>query len=162
MKLEGKNAEVLEQRHEPNPALKRLDGLVGKWDMEISEISFLPDPSTSVHGQASFEWMESGAFLLVHSSTDGDAAPSSVEVIGCDETAETYTMLYYDSRGVSRVCEMILKDGLWKIWRSWPGFSQRFTGTFSSDGNTIYASWEKMTDGVNWEHDFDIKYTKIE
>jgi hypothetical protein len=57
---------------------------------------------------------------------------------------------------------MILKDGIWKIWRNWPGFSQRFSGIFSSDGNTIHASWEKMTDGVTWEHDFDIKYTKIE
>ena len=89
------------------------------------------------------------------------ATPSAVEIIGCDETAESFTLLYFDSRGVSRVCEMMLKDGLWKIWRTSPGFSQRFTGTFSPDGNTITSSWERLTEGVNWEHDFDLTYTKI-
>jgi hypothetical protein len=160
MKVESSNSQVQVQTHQPNPALKRLDILVGEWDMEISEVSFLPDPTTRVHGRASFEWIEAGSFLLGHSSTDIGMPPSAVEVIGCDETAETYTMLYSDSRGVSRVCEMMLKDGLWKVWRNSPGFSQRFTGTFSSDGTIIAASWEKLVDGVNWEHDFDIRYMK--
>ena len=161
MKLENKNAEAQSQTHKPNPALRRLEALVGEWDMEITNMSFLPDPSTRVQGWAVFEWFETGAFLLVHSSTENGIPPDAVEVIGCDETDETYTMLYFDSRGVSRVCEMLLKDGLWKVWRNSPDFSQLFTATFSSDGNTITGSWEKLTDGVNWEHDLDLTYTRI-
>ena len=162
MKMETRSVEAPQQIHIVNPTLKRLDVLVGEWDMEISGISFMPDPPARVRGKVSFEWIESGAFLLVHSGTDLGVPPAAIEVIGCDESAETYTMLYFDSRGVSRVCEMILKDGIWKIWRNSQGFSQRFTGTFSRDGNTITGSWEKQTDGVNWEHDFDLTYTKIE
>jgi hypothetical protein len=39
-------------------------------------------------------------------------------------------------------------------------FSQRHTGTFSDDGNTIAGAWESCHDGKTWEHDFDLIYTK--
>jgi hypothetical protein len=58
------------------------------------------------------------------------------------------------------VYEMSLRDGVWKLWRDSPGFSQRFTGTFGDDGNTITGFWEKSGDGEAWEHDFDLAYTK--
>jgi hypothetical protein len=37
---------------------------------------------------------------------------------------------------------------------------QRFTGTFSEDGNTITGAWEKCPDGVEWEHDFALTYRR--
>ncbi len=55
---------------------------------------------------------------------------------------------------------MSLAKGVWKIWRNVPKFSQRFTGKISKDRKVIIASWEKSTNGKNWEHDFDLKYTK--
>lgn len=33
-------------------------------------------------------------------------------------------------------------------------FRQRFTATFSQDGNTISGAWEKRLNGSGWEHDF--------
>ncbi len=56
---------------------------------------------------------------------------------------------------------MSLDDSTWKIWRDFPGFSQRFTGTFNEDGKTITARWEKLSDGLKWDHDFDLTYTKV-
>jgi hypothetical protein len=82
-------------------------------------------------------------------------------IIGPDDAAGTYCVLHYDSRGVSRIYQMSLSDGVWKVWRDFPGFSQRFSGNFSEDGNTITASWEKSVDGSKWEHDFDLTYTKL-
>jgi hypothetical protein len=70
-------------------------------------------------------------------------------------------MFQADSRQISRIYQMSLSDGVWKLWREAPGFSQRFTGTFSGDGRTISGRWEKSTDGSQWEHDFDLTYTKI-
>ncbi len=70
-------------------------------------------------------------------------------------------MLYSDARGVSRVLQMSLSNGVWKMWRNAPGFLQRFTGSFSNNGNTITGYWEKSGDGSNWERDFDLTYTKI-
>jgi hypothetical protein len=56
---------------------------------------------------------------------------------------------------------MALNNGVCKLWRDDPGFSQRFTGRFSSDGGTISGRWEKSTDGAQWEEDFDLTYTKV-
>jgi hypothetical protein len=81
-------------------------------------------------------------------------------IISRDDASEVYTVLHYDSRGVSRVYEMTFDDGAWKIWRNAPGFSQRFTGTLADDGRSIRASWEKSPDGSDWEHDFDLLYTR--
>jgi hypothetical protein len=73
---------------------------------------------------------------------------------------EIYTVLHYDSRGVSRVYQMSFGERVWKIWRQAPGFSQRFSGMLSDDGDSIRATWEKSRDGSDWEHDFDLIYTK--
>ncbi len=51
--------------------------------------------------------------------------------------------------------------GKWEMWRDAPGFLQRFTGSFSNNGNSITGHWEKSGDGSNWERDFDLTYTKI-
>ena len=120
-----------------------------------------------------FEWLEGGTFLRQHQRLDRDAAapmiagrvlespfPNTV-IIGLDDTSETFHMLYADARGVFHEYQMRLREGVWKIWRDTPGFFQRFTGTFSADGNTITASWEGSRDGSTWEHDFDLSYHKL-
>jgi hypothetical protein len=144
----------------PNPALKDLEVFVGDWDMEISRASFLPDPSATVHGYASIEWLEKGAFLVIRGGEKPNT-PFSIWVIGRDESTETYKILHFDTRGVSRIYDMSFHEDVWKIWRDAPGFSQRFTGTFSEDGKSISAQWEKSSNGKTWEHDFNLTYTKI-
>ncbi len=146
---------------ETNPTLQRLSLLAGEWDVEFSSMSFHPDSSAVVHGRSSFVWLEGGAFMVEHSEADSPEAPRGIVIIGPDDAAGTYYMLHYDSRGVSRVYQMSLSNSTWKIWRDFPGFSQRFMGTISADGRNIKASWEKSGDGSHWEHDFDLTYTKI-
>ena len=46
---------------EPNPALKDLQGLAGRWEMEISNADFLPEQSAKVKGTVAFEWVEGSA-----------------------------------------------------------------------------------------------------
>ena len=55
---------------------------------------------------------------------------------------------------------MSFKDGVWKIWRNSPSFSQRFRGVLDKNNNTITAKWEKSSGGQKWEHDFDVKYER--
>ena len=146
------------QAVEVNQALKNLDMLVGHWNVDVS----LPlDPSAVIHGQASFEWVEGGAFLLYRSQIDRAEFPRATAMIGPDDSAGTYSMLYFDSRGVSRIYAMSLSNGIWKLWRKFPGFSQRFEGRFSDDYNTITSQWEKSSDDSDWEHDFDLTYKRV-
>jgi len=143
---------------ELNSALKNLDILVGEWELE----GVWPhDPPRALHGQASFQWIEGGAFLLYQTQIDRPEFPGTTAIIGPDDVAETYSMLYFDSRGVSRIYEMSLEDGVWKLWRNWPGYSQRFVGRFDEDQNTITTRWEKSTNGLEWEHDFDLVYKRV-
>lgn len=146
--------------HNQNPALKPLEGWIGEWEMELSHASFLPDPSDTVKGLISFEWVQAGAFLLMRMGDKPPGSPAAMWLIGRDEATPNYTVLYCDDRGVSRVYEMSFTDRVWKMWREAPGFSQRFKGKFSDDGNTVTASWEKSFDGTKWEHDFNVTYTK--
>lgn len=137
----------------PNPALKQLEVLIGEWEVEVPEFP-------GQRGRATFEWLEDGAYLRFHADAP-NPAPSATLIIGRDESSGTYTVLHYDSRGVSRVYQMSFEEGIWKIWRQAPGFCQRFSGTLSRDGSSIRATWEKSPDGSSWDHDFDLIYSKI-
>lgn len=144
-----------------NLALDQLAPLLGEWNIEITSMSFDADPSAVVRGHSSFTWLEGGAFLIQRSEIPNSDFPTTTAVVGPDEEAATYRMLYYDSRAVSRIYRMTFSGGIWTLWRDFPGFSQRFQGTFSEDGKIITARWEKSADGSRWEHDFDLTYTRV-
>jgi hypothetical protein len=137
----------------PNPALEQLQILIGEWTVEVPQFP-------GQHGRATFEWLDGGAYLRFQTETP-DPAPNATLIIGRDESGEVFTVLYYDSRGVSRVYQMTLANRAWRMWRDAPGFSQRFAGTLSQDGGTIRAAWQKSPDGSIWQHDFDLIYTRV-
>lgn len=143
-----------------NPALTTLEGLVGDWEMELSNAFFLSSPSETVKGSVSFEWVQDGAFLLMRMGDKAAATPSAIWLISRDDAVSDYTVFYYDDRSVSRVYGMSFADGVWKMWRAAPDFSQRFEGRLSDDGNTVTASWENSHDGTMWEHDFNVTYRR--
>jgi hypothetical protein len=146
------------KRSPANPALKPLEPLIGAWRSEIrwskATHKLVAGPAL-VRGRVRFAWLEDGHFLVQHM---GEAARW---VIGRDDTSKLYGVLYADSRGVSRLYEMSLKNRVWKMWRHARGFHQRFTGRFSRDRRTIVASWKRSVDGTRWHHDFDVTYTKV-
>lgn len=158
---EATNTQAKTPQSQPNPALKSLEVLVGKWEMELSNASFLPRATDTVKGSVSFAWAQDGAFLLMRMGDEPAGPPTAVWLISRDESAPEYTVFYYDSRSVSRVYGMSFSEGVWKMWRNAPGFCQRYEGTVSKDGKTIAARWERSTDGTTWEHDFDVTYTKV-
>lgn len=141
-----------------NPALTDLAFLVGEWDMKISNASFLPSLSEVINAPASFEWYEDGEFLILKQGTD--ETPHATWIIGRDQDADNYTILYFDDRHFSRIYEMSFESDVWKIWRNAPGFVQSFEGKVSADKNTITGAWGKSADGQKWEHDFDLTYTR--
>lgn len=152
------NPQVLQQTVPWSPTLKNLRPLVGEWNTKIT----IPgDPEAPIFGLTAFEWLPGEFFLVQHWDVAGNDFPKGIAVIGWSATTENFTMHYYDSRGVSRIYEMTLNSGIWKLWRIVPGFSQRFMGTITDNGNTILGSWEKSVDNSHWEQDFDISYTKV-
>jgi hypothetical protein len=145
------------EQPDSNPALDRLDALVGGWALEAGPPGGDPWPGEA---RVSFEWLEGGRFLIQRWSVDLPEAPDGIAIIGPGEEPDTFRQHYFDSRGVERVYEMTLADGVWKLWRDSPEFPQRFEGRFSDDGETIEGRWEKAEDGSTWEIDFDFTYRK--
>ena len=139
-------------------ALRELDSLVGEWTLEASWPSGEQWPGG---GKITFEWHPSGAHLVERGTVTLAEAPDNVSIIGCDGANGTYYQLYSDDRGVCRVYEMSIGEGEWKLWRDGEPFSQRFTGTFSEDGNTITGRWEIAEDGRNFETDFDLVFHRV-
>ena len=144
------------QTPEPGSALKGLELLVGEWRMVGTHPAF----ATKVNGRSSFEWLQQGALLVWRFEWERPGPPSAISVIGHDDSARGLSMLYSDERGVGRIYEMSLENRVWTMRRESPGFSQRMTGTFSEDGNSITVYGELTRDGSNWEPDLDVTYTR--
>jgi len=114
------------------------------------------DPTIEIRGRSVFEWLDGGTFLVLRWSIEPDEFPNGIAILGPD------AMHYFDSRGVARVYEMSLRDGVWKLYRPSPDWSQRFIGELGEDGRTIAGRWERCDDGSTWELDFHLTYTKVE
>lgn len=142
----------------PNPALEPFGVLIGNWNTTGTH-GLLAD--TILHGRASFEWLEGGAFLLMRSAVDDPRFPVGIAIIGSDDAEATCYMLTFDERGVSRKYEMTLRANVWKWWRNAPGFSQSYEGTIVDNGNTIIGKGELSKDGVSWQKDLDLTYTRV-
>ena len=143
----------------PNPSLEQFRVLVGTWDTVGTHPLV---PGVTLHGRASFEWMEGGAFLIWRSEIfDDERFPQGLAIFGHDDAQEDCTIVYFDQRGVSRIIQTTLKDNVWKTWRNAPGFSQRSTATISADGNTIVGVGELSKDGSTWEGDLSLTYTRV-
>ncbi|MEP7024415.1 MAG: hypothetical protein ABJB47_11580 [Actinomycetota bacterium] len=146
-------------------AIARLEVLVGQWEVTATfEAGFFGPGSAEVQdssGRTTFEWLDGEFFLIQRFRTGNPAAPDGLAVIGTADGPGTLRQHYYDSRGVERVYEMSLTDGVWKVWRDEPGFCQLFSGAISSDGKTIEGAWEKSADGSQWKHDFTLTYRKL-
>jgi hypothetical protein len=139
-------------------ALSRLEPLVGTWQLEASWPDGTPWPGG---GRVTFEWHASRAHLVERGSAELPEAPDNLSIIGCDAANGTYFQLYSDERGVCRVYEMSIDDREWKLWREGEPFSQRFTASFSEDGNTLTGRWEIAEDFENYMIDFDVVFRRV-
>ena len=152
--------------------LAPLSRLVGTWTTEATHPAV---PGIVVHGTAVIEWLEGKRFLIQRSRMDHPDFPDSISIIGYTEddrveetkpvtppTADVpqLSMHYYDSRGVFRVFQASIDDASWRFWRSAPGFSQRFTGTFADGGDTIVGRSQLCRDDVHWAEDLEITYRR--
>ena len=66
----------------PNPARHPLSVLIGEWTT-VGTHQLVP--GTTFHGHTSFEWLEGGAFLMMHSEIDEPGIPSGIAIFGSDD-----------------------------------------------------------------------------
>jgi hypothetical protein len=139
-----------------DPRIEPFDVLVGAWQLEATHPML---PSAIVRGTAEFEWLEGERFLLQRTRNDHPEFPDSLIVFGSDD--DGLSMDYFDSRGVHRIYQVSMSDGVWKMWRHSPGFSQKFNGRISEDGNTIEGLWKLSRDDSTWADDLAVTFIRM-
>src|SRR5437867_4783123 len=79
----------------PAPALKRLDKLVGTWDLKGRTSDARED---NVTGWSTFEWMPGGLFMKVTGEiTLKDFHVQALEIIGYDPKSDTFSAHVYSN-----------------------------------------------------------------
>jgi nitroimidazol reductase NimA-like FMN-containing flavoprotein (pyridoxamine 5'-phosphate oxidase superfamily) len=139
----------------PHPELHGWQRFVGRW---VTQATHPLLPGIVVGGQAAFEWLDGRQFLNLRWHYDHPEIPDAIAIIGV--TDGQLSMHYFDHRGVYRVYAVSLDEGQWRFWRDAPGFSQRFTGVLSDDGDTIAGQGQLSRDGAGWEDDLAITYRR--
>jgi hypothetical protein len=140
--------------------VEALAPFIGQWRMAFDVAT---DSTDAPRATTTFEWLVGEHFLVQRWELDLPDAPDGLAIIGFDPTKGTYLQHYFDSRGVARVYDMDFSGGIWSLQRiaSEPDFSQRFTGRFSEDGDSIVGDWEMSRDGSSWSRDFTLTYTRV-
>jgi hypothetical protein len=147
----GANAKI------PNPALKPFERLIGEWKTTGTHPA-IPDP---LHGQASFQWEEGGAFLVWRSHVDHPQFPDGISIIASDDAAATFFISYFDERGISRKYDVMVTADGFTMHRLEPKFSQRMTFTVNPHDNRIEGRGEMSREGGPWEGDLSLTYERL-
>jgi hypothetical protein len=142
-----------------NLELAPLDGAVGTWTVTGSH-PYLP--GRTLRGNVTFERIEGGAFLRMHSKMVDSEIPEGVAVFGTDGDEDTCTMLYFDVRGVARRYEIEFHADGFTWSRNSPEFAQRFRVTMANDGRTMAGEGTMKKAGAPWEPDLRLSYTRVE
>lgn len=143
----------------PNPALAPLAPFLGDWRTTGTHPLV---PGTTFHGRTSIAWHEGGAFVVMRSEIDEPEVPSGVAVIGSDDAAGTFTMIYFDEREVSRRYAVEVGDREVSWHRDEAGFAQRMVLTVAGDGSRLEARGTMSRDGGPWEDDLRLTYERID
>jgi hypothetical protein len=95
-----------------NDAMRRLEGLVGEWQVTMTHAWFLESMDTEIHGSATFEWL-ADAFLVMRSTWEDGSTQEFV--FGRSDARDAFVAFSHDDRGVYRVFDMTFADGEWTL-----------------------------------------------
>ncbi len=120
----------------PNFALKRLEKLVGVWDIKGRTFDSQED---NITGRVVIEWMPGGFFLEQRGEMEIQGFKAqSLEILSYDSSADNFPSQVYSSMSGTPVVYYWNVDG--NRVTHWTKGS-RYTGTFSEDGNILSGGW---------------------
>jgi hypothetical protein len=124
---------------EPDPALRKLDRLVGTWELRGRTLG---SDEEDVSGRTSFEWLPGGFFLQQRVELDfAGYAVQGLEIIGYDPATGRFpSTVYANMVGTPIPYEHELEGDRWTIRTELAG-GATYRGTFSRDGNSGSGGW---------------------
>ena len=138
-----------------NSALAPLDRAVGTWTVTGSH-PYLK--GRTLRGLVTFERIEDGAFLRMHTKMEDPEIPEGVAIFGTDD--DQCFMLYFDMRGVARKYDVGLDADGFSWSRDTPELAQRYRVTIAKDGGTMEGEGTMKKNGGAWEPDLGLSYVR--
>lgn len=130
-------SEENKQAPKPNPDLKKLEKLIGTWEV-----------SGDLQGTNSYEWMEGEFFLLQRFDFVRDGQPiKGIEIIGHEKgftgepSAEIKTRVYSFTDGMTLDYVYQIDGDELTIWLDRKGSDTFMKGKFSDDGKELDIEW---------------------
>jgi hypothetical protein len=145
-----------------NDAMRRLEAMVGDWDVTMTHAWFLDSLDTEIRGTATVDWF-ADAFLMLRSTFEGRDASAGASAwalaIGRSDPRDGFVALSYDDRGVYRVFDMTFADGEWTLLREDPDFHQRIVMRLTQDRIEMRADASEDA-GTTWRKDLDYIFVR--
>jgi hypothetical protein len=146
--------------HQPGPEQERLAALVGSWQTSGSTRETDAAPAVRIEATDTYEWLP-GRFGLLHGvdAKVGEVRVEGAEIIGWDPERGAYSTLYFGSDGANAYEASLHEEDGVLVWRM-RSRTDRFTGTFSDDGDKITGHWEQLGESGSWEPWMEVTLTK--
>ena len=140
---------MITETPKPNPALKRLERLVGTWIIE-----------GNASGRVSIDWLPGGFFLQQRGEIEvGGFKVYGVEIVGYDPAANIFPSYVFSN--VGEVPARYYWDVQGDVVTHWTKGS-KYTGRFSKDGNILSGGW-RPEEGVEStpQNTYDATMTRV-
>jgi Protein of unknown function (DUF1579) len=124
---------------QPDPALKRLDRLVGSWTMEGNLVG---SDEKNIKGELTFRWLPGGFFLEQRGRIDfAGLQIHAMELIGYDPGTDTFPSTVFSSFSPTPLpYRWDVRDESVEITVSYGQLDATFTGSWRDDG-TFSGGW---------------------
>ena len=135
MEKENMSTETLLQL-KPDPALRRLDVFVGKWELRGRTLDTAED---NITGRVNFEWLPGGFFLQATGEIDFMGTKvQSLEIPGYEPDTHVFPAnVYSNLDGKVTQYYWDIQGNTITHWTE----GSKYTGTLSADGNTLSGGW---------------------
>ena len=137
---------------------ERLVVLVGSWKTEGWTREAAGTLSARIEATDTYERLPGGALLHRVDARVGDQKVEGAEIIGYDPARGSYVTQYFGTDGPAAYEAKLSEEDGTLLW-AMRSESDRFTGTFSADRNTITGHWEQLQ-GTTWQAWMDITLTR--
>jgi hypothetical protein len=126
---------------QPDPELRRLDRLVGRWSMEGHLVG---SDETNIRGETTFRWLRGGFFLEQHVVLDFMGMQiDSLELIGYDPETNSFPSTVFSNLSPAPLPYRWEIDGdAVTIHVSYGQLDATFTGSWRDDG-TFSGGWRR-------------------
>jgi hypothetical protein len=120
----------------PNPALRRLEKLLGAWSIRGRTLDSKED---NVSGRLTVEWLPGGFFLQQRAEMDFVGFKiRSLEIVFYDPSTKAFSSnVYSNIGGVPRPYQWDVQGNIVTHWEE----GSKFSGKFSKDGKTLSGGW---------------------